>query len=246
VSKSLVGKVAVITGGSHGIGLATAKRLVEEGAFVFITGRRQGELDRAVAELGNNAWGVQGDVANLSDLDRLFEEVSSRAGALDILVANAAVSETQPLGEITEEAVDRQFAVNAKGVIFAVQKALPFFRDGGSIVLVSSIGTFKAVPGQSVYTASKAALRSLARTWAVELKDRHIRVNVVSPGPTDTPGMAAVIVDEEVKQAIASHVPVGRLGTSTEIAHVIALLASDAAGFVNGADFQVDGGFGQI
>jgi NAD(P)-dependent dehydrogenase (short-subunit alcohol dehydrogenase family) len=246
MEQSLLGKVALITGGSSGIGLATAKRFIAEGATVFITGRRQDALDRAVAAIGANVWGIQGDVGDLRDLDRLFETIGRKAGAIDILVANAAVTEIQALGGITEEAVDRQFATNAKGVIFTVQKALPLFRDGGSIILVSSIATLKAVPGQSVYAASKAALRSLARTWAIELKPRHIRVNVVSPGLVDTPGSAAILVDEARKAAIASANSVGRMGMPAEIANIITLLASDAGGYVNGADFQVDGGSAQV
>lgn len=242
--RSLSGKVAVVTGGSSGIGLATARKLAEEGASVFIVGRRQGELDRAVAEIGSDARGVQADVAKPGDLDRLYEEIASWAGAIDIVVANAAMSDPQGLGEITEEAVDRQLAANVKGVIFTVGKALPLLRDGGAVVLVSSIAASKAVPMQGVYAASKAAVRALARTWAVELKDRRVRVNVVSPGPVDTPGSAAML-DAAAKEMLAAAIPAGRIGAPHEIASVIAFLASDAAAFVNGADFQVDGGMGQ-
>ena len=243
--RSLSGKVALVTGGTSGIGLATAKKLAGEGASVFIVGRRKSELDRAVAEIGGNVHGMRADVANLGELDQLYAVIAAGAGALDIVVANAALSDPQALGEVTEEAVDRQLGTNVKGVIFTVSKSLPVLRDGGAVILISSIAAFKAVPMQSVYAASKAAVRALARSWAVELKDRRIRVNVVSPGPVDTPGAAAVM-DAAAKETITTLVPVGRLGTPADIANMIAFLASDAAGFVNGADFQVDGGLGQI
>ena len=242
---SFGGKVAVVTGGSSGIGLATAARLVGEGARVFIVGRRQEELDRAVATIGSGVFAVQGDVAIAGDLDRLYDQVAAEAGGIDIVVANAASSQPEALGAITEDAIDRQFAANVKGVIFTVQKALPLMRDGGAIVLVGSVAAIKAVPFQSVYAASKAAVRALARTWAAELKDRHIRVNVVSPGPVDTPG-ASALMDDAAKSTVAAAVPVGRMGRPADIAEIIVLLASDAAAFVNGADYQADGGFGQV
>ncbi|WP_419827547.1 SDR family NAD(P)-dependent oxidoreductase [Sphingomonas sp.] len=237
--------MAVVTGGSSGIGLATAAKLVEEGASVFIIGRRQEELNRAVGQIGSRASAVQGDVASAGDLDRLYRQIAAQAVGLDIVVANAALSEPEALGAITEDAIDRQLAANVKGVILTVQKALPLLRDGGAIVLVGSIAATKAVPHQSVYAASKAAVRALARTWAVELKDRHIRVNVVSPGPVDTPGTSAVM-DEATKAMVAATVPVGRMGRPADIAGIIAMLASDTAAFVNGADYQADGGFGQV
>ena len=245
MTHSLEGKVAVITGGSSGIGLAAATRLVEDGASAFIFGRRQEELDRAVAAIGGDVSAVKGDVARSDDLDRLYRQVAAHAHGLDIVVANAALSEPEALGAITEDGIDRQLAANVKGVILTVQKALPLLRNGGAIVLVGSIGAIKAVPSQSVYAASKAAVRALARTWAVELKDRRIRVNVVSPGPVDTPGASAVL-DDAAKTMVAEALPVGRMGQPADIAGIIALLASDATGFVNGADFQADGGYGQV
>lgn len=244
MTHSLSGKVAVGTGGSSGIGLATAKKLAEEGATVFIFARRQEELDRAAVTIGSGVTAVRGNVARADDLDGLYREVA-KAGGLDIVVANAAASEPEALGAITEGAIDRQLAANVKGTILTVQKALPLLRDGGAVILVGSIVASKAVPMQSVYAASKAAVRALARTWAVELKDRLVRVNTVSPGPIDTPGAAAVM-DDATKAAVAAAVPVGRMGDPVDIANVIAMLASDAGAFVNGADLQVDGGFGQV
>lgn len=247
---SLQGKVAVVTGGSCGIGLATARRFAEEGASVYIFGRRQAELDKAVAEIGGKAYAVSGDVSNPADLDLLFKEIGDRSGKLDIVFANAGIVEMQPLGQITEESFDRQFGVNVKGAVFTVQKALPLLRNGASIILTSSIGAYKGMPAQSVYSASKAAIRSLVRGWAIELKPRNIRVNVVTPGAFDTPGMAALMPDEEQRKAIQAQmgagIPVGRIGNPDELANVVAFLASDAASYVNAADFQVDGGFGQI
>lgn len=250
MSMSLQGKVAVVTGGSSGIGLATAKRFVEEGASVFIFGRRQAELDKAVAEIGGDAVAVSGDVAKQADLDRLYSEVAKRKGKVDVVFANAASLVLEPLGAITEAAIDSQLAVNFKGVVFTVQKALPLLQDRGSIILTSSIGAQKGIPMQSVYLASKAAIRSLARTWLVELKDRGVRVNVVTPGGVDTPGVAALFPDPDMRKAfmaqVLSMIPVGRIGRPEELANVVAFLASDASSYVNGADFQVDGGLGQI
>lgn len=250
MSMSLQGKVAVVTGGSSGIGLATAKRFVEEGASVFIFGRRQAELDKAVAEIGGDVFAVSGDVAKQADLDRLYSEVAKRKGKVDVVFANAAALMLEPLGAITEAAIDSQLAVNFKGVVFTVQKALPLLQDHGSIILTSSIGAQKGIPMQSVYLASKAAIRSLARTWLVELKDRGVRVNVVTPGGVDTPGVAALFPDPDMRKAfmaqVLSMIPVGRIGRPEELANVVAFLASDASSYVNGADFQVDGGLGQI
>jgi NAD(P)-dependent dehydrogenase (short-subunit alcohol dehydrogenase family) len=239
----LQGKVAVITGGTTGIGLATAKLFVKEGAYVFITGRRQKELDEAVQAIGNNVTGVQGDVAKLTDLDRLYEAVKAR-GKLDIVFANAGVAEFALLGTITEEHFDRLFNVNVKGTLFTVQKALPLMKDGGSIILNGSVASVKGTPAFGVYGATKAALRSLVRTWTSDLKDRHIRSNVVSPGPTDTP-----IVDGQPADAIArivSTIPMGRIGEPDEIAKAVLFLASDDSTFVTGIELFVDGGRGQI
>jgi NAD(P)-dependent dehydrogenase (short-subunit alcohol dehydrogenase family) len=243
-------KIALITGGSTGIGFATAKRFIEEGARVFIVGRRDAELRDAVAKLGKNATALQADVANLSDLDRVFAAIKEQAGRLDILFANAAIAEGAPLGHITEEHVDRHFDINVKGMLFTVQKALPLLVDGASIVLTSSVSAFTADPSLSVYSATKAAIRSFARCWAVDLTERKIRVNAVSPGSTDTPGLAGLAPTPAqvagLHQALSSRIPLGRLGRPSEIANVVTFLASDAASFVNGADYQVDGGAEQI
>jgi NAD(P)-dependent dehydrogenase (short-subunit alcohol dehydrogenase family) len=246
----LENKVAVVTGGSSGIGLATAKRLAEEGAFVFIFGRRQSELTKAIAEIGKNAVAVQGDVSIEADVDRLYEVVKSKKGKVDIVLANAAIAEMEPLGGITAASIDRQFGVNVKGTVFTVQKALPLMGEGGAIVMTSSIGHLKGIPAQSIYTSTKAAIRTLARGWAVELAPRRIRINVVTPGGFDTPGVRALFPDEATRNAfrarITEAVPIGRVGDPAEIANVIAFLASDAASYVEAADFHVDGGFGQV
>src|SRR5438105_14004974 len=215
MSKKLDGKIAVITGGSSGIGFATAKLFVDEGAYVFITGRRQKELEEAVKAIGQNVTGVQGDIAKLADVDRLYEIVKAN-GRIDILFANAGVGEFAPLGKITEEHFDKLFDINVKGTLFTVQKALPLMNDGGSIILNGSVASVKGTPAFGVYGATKAALRSFVRTWTSDLKDRHIRSNVVSPGPTDTP-----VVDGLPAEALArivSTVPMGRMGESDEIA----------------------------
>jgi NAD(P)-dependent dehydrogenase (short-subunit alcohol dehydrogenase family) len=235
--------VAVITGGTSGIGLATAKLFVKEGAYVFITGRRQKELDEAVKAIGSNATGVQGDVARLADLDRLYEAVKTK-GRIDIVFANAGAAEFAPLGKITEEHFDKLFGTNVKGTLFTVQKALPLMNDGGSIILNGSVASVKGTPAFGVYGATKAALRSFVRTWTSDLKDRHIRSNVVSPGPTDTP-----IVDGQPEDAIArivSTIPMGRMGDPDEIAKAVLFLASDDSNFVTGIELFVDGGRGQI
>jgi NAD(P)-dependent dehydrogenase (short-subunit alcohol dehydrogenase family) len=242
-TKKLQGKIAVITGGTTGIGLATAKLFVKEGAYVFITGRRQKELDEAVKAIGSNVTGVQGDIAKLADLDRLYEAVKAK-GKLDIVFANAGVAEFAPFGKVTEEHFDRLFDINVKGTFFTVQKALPLLNDGGSIVVNGSVASIKGTPAFGVYGATKAALRSFVRTWTSDLKDRHIRSNVISPGPTDTP-----VIDGQPEDAIArivSTIPMGRMGEPDEIAKAVLFLASDDSSFVTGIELFVDGGRGQI
>jgi len=240
----LQGKVAVITGGTTGIGLAAAKLFVKEGAYVFITGRRQKELDEAVKAIGGNVSGVQGDVAKLDDLDRLYKTVSKVKGQIDIVFANAGVGEFVPLGAITEEPFDKLFSINVKGTLFTVQKALPLLKDGGSIILNGSVASVKGTAAFGVYAASKAAIRSLVRTWTTDLKDRHIRSNVVSPGPINTPLVSRQSAD--VIARIASTIPMGRMGEPDEIAKAALFLASDDSSFVTGIDLFVDGGRGQI
>ena len=244
------GKVAVITGGNSGIGLATAQRLAAEGAYVFITGRRQSELDAAVKLIGKNVTAVQGDVSNLADLDRLYATVKQQKGRIDILFANAGGGEFAPLGSITEAHYDKTFNINVKGVLFTVQKALPLLVNGGAIILNASIVSSKGMPAFSVYSATKAALRSFARTWTVDLKDRKIRVNAVSPGPIETPGVDGLAKNPgdlaQIKANLASAVPMGRMGTADEIAKVVSFLASDDASFITGIELFVDGGMAQI
>lgn len=243
----LSGKIAVITGGNSGIGLSTAELFAREGAQVVITGRRKSELDAAVAKIGPSAVGVQGDVAELDDLDRLYAQVKERFGHIDILFANAGVAEFSPLGAISEEHFDRLFDINVKGLLFTVQKALPLIVDGGAIVLNSSIANTTGAPAFSVYGATKAAVRSFARTWTTDLKERRIRVNSVSPGPIDTPIFGKLGVSEEQGQAFAeqvtSQVPLGRFGRPEEIAKAVLYLASDDSSYVAGVDLYVDGGF---
>ena len=240
----LQGKVAVITGGTTGIGFAAAKLFVEEGAYVFITGRRQKELDAAVKAIGGNVTGVQGDVSKLVDLDRLYETVEAKGRQIDVVFANAGFGEFAALGGITEEHFDRIFDVNVKGVLFTVQKALPLLNDGGSIVLTGSVGSVKGTPGFWVYGATKAAIRNFVRAWTVELKDRRIRSNVLSPGPTETPLVAHQ--PPEAVASIVSTIPMGRIGTTEEIAKAALFLASDDSSFVTGIELFVDGGRGQI
>jgi NAD(P)-dependent dehydrogenase (short-subunit alcohol dehydrogenase family) len=241
--KKLTGKVAVITGGTTGIGLATAKLFVSEGAYVFITGRRQKELDEAVREIGSNVTGVQGDISNLADLDRLYETVRAK-GKLDIVFANAGVGEFAPLASVTEEHFDKIFNINVRGTLFTVQKALPLLTDGGSIVLNGSVAGVKGTAGFGVYGASKAAVRNFVRAWTVELKDRHIRSNVLSPGPIDTP-LVAGAPPERIAQ-IASSIPMGRMGKDDEVAKAALFLASDDSSFITGIELFVDGGRAQI
>jgi len=239
----LQGKTAVITGGTTGIGLATAKLFVSEGAYVFITGRRQKELDEAVKDIGSNVTGVQGDVANLADLDRLYETVGAK-GRIDIVFANAGVAGVSPLEKITEKHFDDIFNVNVRGTLFTVQKALPLLNDGGSIILTGSVASAKGTPGFSTYGASKAAVRNFVRAWTVELKDRGIRSNVLSPGPTDTPIMYGQ--PEDVVAKMVASIPMGRIGRADEIAKAALYLASDDSSFVSGIELFVDGGRAQI
>ena len=242
------GKIAVITGGSSGIGLATAQRLVAEGAYVFITGRRQAELDAAVKRIERNVTTFKGDVSNLADLDRLYDLVRKEKGHLDILFVNAGVAVKAAFESVTEAHFDREFGINAKGAFFTVQKALPLLADGASVILNGSIVGSKGLPELSVYSATKAALRSFARTWTTDLRGRKIRVNVVSPGPIDTPGLQGLnnATSEELASAFTPHVPVGRTGTADDIAKAVSFLASDDSSFVAGAELFVDGGFAQV
>ena len=243
----LDGKIALVTGGNSGIGLATAKRFVAEGAHVYITGRRQASLDEALQEIGKNVTGVQGDVANLADLDRLFAQIKQEQGRLDVVFANAGGGEFVTLGNYTEEHFDNTFNTNVKGLVFTVQKALPLLPNGATIVLNASIVSIKGMPAFGVYSATKAAVRSFARTWTNELKDRGIRVNVVSPGPIDTPALKGLGRTEEdlkaLRAGLASGVPLGRMGESDEIAKAVVFLASDDSSFVAGVELFVDGGY---
>ena len=246
----LEGKIALITGGNSGIGLATAKQFVNEGACVFITGRREPELTAAVKEIGKNVTAVQGDVSNLGDLDRLFAQIKKEKSKLDIVFANAGVAKYAPFGKITEELYDSIFNINVKGLLFTVQKALPLLPDGASIILNASIVASKGLSSNSVYSATKAAVRSFARTWTTDLKDRRIRVNAVSPGPIETPGLHDLVAStgaaEERMKTISSSVPLGRLGTPDEIAKAVVFLASDDSSYITGTELFVDGGFAQV
>jgi NAD(P)-dependent dehydrogenase (short-subunit alcohol dehydrogenase family) len=246
----LEGKTALITGGNSGIGLATAKQFVHEGAYVFIMGRREQELTRAVNEIGRNITGVQGDVSNLSDLDRLFAQIKQEKKRLDIVFANAGFARYAPLGSITEELYDSTFDINVKGVVFTVQKALPLLPDGASIILNASIVASKGFASNSVYSATKAAVRSLARTWTTDLKERRIRVNAISPGSIDTPGLSDLLASSEVgeqrKAMLSSSVPLGRFGRPDEIAKAVGFLASDDASYITGIELFVDGGIAQV
>ncbi len=255
ITKRFDGKVAVITGGNSGIGLATAQRLASDGAYVFITGRRQGEVDAVVKQIGkDNVTGVQGDVSNLADLDRLYTIVKEQKNNIDILFANAGLGEAALLDNITEAHFEKIFNVNVKGLLFTVQKAVPLFQDGGSIVLNASTAGSKAAEGYSVYGATKAAVRSFTRSWAAELKHRKIRVNAISPGPIDTPGLRGFVSNlaptekqtEQVRTSIVSSVPLGRMGTPDEVAKVVSFLASDDSSFITGIELFVDGGMAQI
>ncbi len=251
MSQKLAGKVAIVTGGNSGIGLATAKLFVEEGAYVFITGRRQNELDAALKEIGRNVTAVQGDISKLADIDKLYAMVKQQKGKVDIVFANAGAGGIVPLGQITEEHFDRIFDVNVKGLVFTVQGALPMMPDGGTIVLNASIVSKMGMPALSVYSATKAAVRSFARTWAVDLKERRIRVNAVSPGVIPTPGLTNGLgltptqADQFVEGSVGK-IPMGRTGTADEIAKAVSFLASDDSSYVNGIELFVDGGMAQI
>jgi len=249
--QKLAGKIAVVTGGSSGIGLATAKRFVEEGAHVVITGRREKELKEAAAFINSNVTTVVGDVSRLEDLDRLYAVVKEKHGHIDILFANAGAGTIAPLEAATEAHFDQTFDVNVKGVFFTVQKALPLFKDGGSIILTSSVSNVLGLPGFSAYAASKAAVRNFARAWTLELKDRRIRVNSLSPGPIDTPALETTtgLTAEQAKEAaaqFATQVPMGRRGVPDEIASAVAFLASDESSYITGIDLAVDGGMAQV
>ena len=240
----LQGRVALVTGGTEGIGLAIAKLFAEEGAYLFITGRRQKELDEAVKTIGDNVAGIQGDVANMADLDRLYENIGRAKGRIDVLVANAGVGEFAAFGKATEEHFDKLFDINVKGTFFTVQKALPLLVEGGSVILIGSVASVKGTSSFGVYGATKAALRSFARTWTTDLKERRVRTNVLSPGPIKTP-----LTDRQSPDAIArivSTVPMGRMGESDEIARAALFLASDDSSFVTGIELFADGGRGQV
>ncbi len=249
MSHKLTGKIALVTGGSSGIGLASAQALAEQGAKVYITGRRQEELDAAVAQIGAAATGIRADAAVLSDLDAVFSVIGRESGKLDVLFANAGGGDMLPLGDITEEHFDRIFGTNVRGVLFTVQKALPLLTEGASVILTGSTAAVKGTASFSVYSASKAAVRSLARSWALDLKDRGIRVNVVSPGPVRTPGLGGLVPEahrQGLFDALAAGVPLGRLGEPEEIAKTVVFLASEDASFINAAEIYVDGGLAQI
>ncbi|HEY2497810.1 MAG TPA: SDR family oxidoreductase [Candidatus Angelobacter sp.] len=246
----LEGKIALVTGGTSGIGLATAKHFVNEGAYIFITGRRDAELAAAVKEIGRNVTGIKGDVSNLSDLDRLFAQIKREKDRLDIVFANAGVAKYAPFGKITEELYDSIFDTNVRGLLFTVQKALPLLADGASIILNASMVASKGLASNSVYSATKAAVRSFARTWTTDLKDRRIRVNAVSPGSVDTPGLSDLLASSETGQQrlkmLSTAVPLGRLGKPDEIAKAVVFFASDDASYITGAELFVDGGFAQV
>jgi len=246
----LEGKIALVTGGNSGIGLATAKLFVNEGAYIFITGRREPELKAAVNEIGKNVTAIRNDVSNLADLDRLFETIKQKENRLDILFANAGIARYGRLGEITEELFDSIFDINVKGVLFTVQKALSLMPDGAAIVLNASIVGSKGLSSNSVYSATKAAIRSFARTWTTDLKERRIRVNAISPGTIDTPGLNDLLASgdagKERAKMFHTTIPLGRVGTPDEIAKAVVFLASDDASYITGIELFVDGGFAQV
>jgi NAD(P)-dependent dehydrogenase (short-subunit alcohol dehydrogenase family) len=246
----LDGKIALVTGGSSGIGLATAQQFVNEGAYVFITGRREAELDAAKNEIGRNVTAIKNDVSKLSDLDQLFDQIKTEKGRLNVLFANAGIAKYGRLGDISEELFDSIFDINVKGVLFTVQKALPLMPDGASIILNGSIVGSKGLSSNSVYSATKAAIRSFARTWTTDLKERRIRVNAISPGTIDTPGLNNLLASGDAGQErvkmIHTSIPLGRFGTPNEIAKAVVFLASDDASYITGAELFVDGGFAQV
>jgi NAD(P)-dependent dehydrogenase (short-subunit alcohol dehydrogenase family) len=249
MSKKLEGKVILVTGGTSGIGLASAQEFAAQGATVFITGRRQAELDAAVASIGAKATGIRGDVSKLEDLDRIYAGIKAQAGHLDVLFANAGGGDMMPLEAVTEEHFDRIFGTNVRGTLFTVQKALPLLKDGSSIILTSSTTSVKGTANFSVYSASKAAVRNFARSWLLDLQPRKIRVNAISPGPVRTTGLAELVPAEHQEGLLAhlaSLVPMGRLGEPGEVAKAAAFLASDDSAFVNGTELFVDGGIAQI
>jgi NAD(P)-dependent dehydrogenase (short-subunit alcohol dehydrogenase family) len=245
MTKQLKDKVAIVTGASAGIGLATAKRFAAEGAQVYITGRRQAELDKAVAEIGHGVIGIQGDVASLADLDRIYAQVKATSGRIDVLFANAAFYELGTLGSITEEHFDKTFDTNVRGLLFTVQKALPLLTEGASVILTGSIASIKGFESFSVYSATKAAVRSFARSWIVDLKPRKIRVNVLAPGHTQTPGLDN-LVNDEIKAHWEGYTPAGRLATGDDMASTALFLASDQSSFITGIELFVDGGVAQV
>ena len=249
MGNKLEGKIAVITGATSGIGLATAKRFVSEGAYVFITGLYQKEIDEAISDIGKNVSGIQSDVSNLVDLDKMYDIVKDQKGHIDILFANAGIIEFAPLGEISEKHFDKIFDIDVKGLLFTVQKALPIFQDGGSIILMASVGSSKGSAELSVYHAAKAAVRSFARSWSLNLNQRNIRVNAISPGPIDTPFVNRVLNDQQTEKFLKNSVnstSIGRMGSPDEVAKAVSFLASDDSSYITGIELFVDGGMGQI
>jgi NAD(P)-dependent dehydrogenase (short-subunit alcohol dehydrogenase family) len=249
MGNKLEGKIAVITGGNSGIGFATAKRFVSEGAYVFITGLYQKEVDEAVSNIGKNASGIQSDVSNLADIDKMYNVVKDEKGHIDILFANAGIIEFAPLGEISEKHFDKIFDIDVKGLLFTVQKALPIFQDGGSIILMASVGSSKGSAELSVYHAAKAAVRSFARSWSLNLNQRNIRVNAISPGPIDTPFVNRVLNDQQTEKFLKNAVnstSIGRMGSPDEVAKAVSFLASDDSSYITGIELFVDGGMAQI
>ena len=249
MGNKLEGKIAVITGATSGIGLATAKRFVSEGAYVFITGLYQKEVDEAVADIGKNVSGIQSDVSNLADIDKIYDVVKDQKGHIDILFANAGIIQFATLGEISEKHFDKIFDIDVKGLLFTVQKALSIFQDGGSIILMASVGSSKGSAELSVYHAAKAAVRSFARSWSLNLNQRNIRVNAISPGPIDTTFVNRVLNDQQTEQFIQNIVkatPLGRMGSPDEVAKAVSFLASDDSSYITGIELFVDGGMAQI
>jgi NAD(P)-dependent dehydrogenase (short-subunit alcohol dehydrogenase family) len=249
MGNKLEGKIAVITGATSGIGLDTAKRFVSEGAYVFITGLYQKDVDTAVSDIGKNVSGIQGDVSNLADIDKMYDVVKDQKGHIDILFANAGIIEFAPLGEISEKHFDKIFDVDVKGLLFTVQKVLPIFQDGGSIILMASVGSSKGSAELSVYHAAKAAVRSFARSWSLNLNQRNIRVNAISPGPIDTPFVNRVLNDQQTEKFLKNSVnstSIGRMGSPDEVAKAVSFLASDDSSYITGIELFVDGGMAQI